>query len=614
MRRRLRRKTHFVKYDHLVALFTQSLKHKKHLGEQTLEIASAFQSHTLLHSDPASFLISDPSKPACLARARLLHVRVINPLSDFPPRIRDYLTTSNVQLGATYATGRLSSASYAKAYAAAASFINASPENITLAASTTQLFRNFSLALLPGLLHSTSASPSGSDGSKQKPSFVISVADHEANIAAWVALAELVGVEVRFWRPEILPADSKSSSGLGATDKINGSDGINGTNKTGSKNPHLTPSTLAPLLSQSTLLVSCTHASNITGTITALPALGHVIRQHAPQALFIVDGVALAPHRPVDVKVLEEAGVDVYAFSWYKVFGPHIAQLWASRRARERIGSLAHWFKRTGVDAPSAPTVPVAKDGDAHAGLNGAEKTAIGDANGHARDAHKDNKTALPPLEEKLGLAGASYELLAALPRITSYIQTTATWPAIVAQEGVLAARLLSHLTSPSRRSVYTVVGDGSADVDTRVPVVSFLVKGRGSKSVVEEVEKKCTVGFRWGHFYSLRLLESLGVEEGMGGKGDGVVRVSLCHYNTVEEVDGFLEVLDGVCCQGREVRSSVRKKRMPKRVSITVSTRIQLLPARALESPNPHRVVSFAFPSSSLRGFRITARRAYFS
>ena len=33
-------------------------------------------------------------------------------------------------------------------------------------------------------------------------------------------------------------------------------------------------------------------------------------------AKLCVDGVALAPHREVDVKALE---VDFYAFSWYKV-------------------------------------------------------------------------------------------------------------------------------------------------------------------------------------------------------------------------------------------------------------------------------------------------------
>lgn len=56
-----------------------------------------------------------------------------------------------------------------------------------------------------------------------------------------------------------------------------------------------------------------------------------------------VDGVAYAPHRPVDVKQL---GVDFYVLSWYKVYGPHVAMLYGSRRAQEggRMRSLGHFF------------------------------------------------------------------------------------------------------------------------------------------------------------------------------------------------------------------------------------------------------------------------------
>ena len=64
-----------------------------------------------------------------------------------------------------------------------------------------------------------------------------------------------------------------------------------------------------------------------------------------------------------------------------------------------------------------------------------------------------------------------------------------------------------------------------------RVPVISFTVRGRGSRGVVEGVEKRSGFGLRWGHFYSKRLVEEvLGVEG-----GEGVVRVSLVHYNTGE-------------------------------------------------------------------------------
>jgi selenocysteine lyase/cysteine desulfurase len=45
--------------------------------------------------------------------------------------------------------------------------------------------------------------------------------------------------------------------------------------------------------------------------------------------------------------------------------------------------------------------------------------------------------------------------------------------------------------------------------------------------------------GIRWGTFYSNRLIEYLGL-----AAQDGVVRVSLVHYNTLEEVDRLIQVL----------------------------------------------------------------------
>ena len=49
-------------------------------------------------------------------------------------------------------------------------------------------------------------------------------------------------------------------------------------------------------------------------------------------------------------------------------------------------------------------------------------------------------------------------------------------------------------------------------------------------------------IAIRFGHFYAARLIEQLGLTE-----RDGVVRVSMVHYNTLEEVDRLLSVLDGI-------------------------------------------------------------------
>lgn len=206
-----------------------------------------------------------------------------------------------------------------------------------------------------------------------------------------------------------------------------------------------------------------------------------------------VDAVAYAPHRPIDIKDLD---VDIYAFSWYKLFGPHIAQLYCKRQAQDSaMSSLGHFFK--------------------------------------------DGWT----LEEKLGLAGGSYELVQALPIVVQYLREIG-WTGMIAQEEALARTLIDYLNS--KPDVYTIYGEPNSDREKRVPVISFRIKGRSSQDVVEKVERWSEFGFRWGHFYSKRLVdEVLGLQEG------GVVRVSMLHYNSVEEVKAYIEALDKEVCGG---------------------------------------------------------------
>ena len=84
------------------------------------------------------------------------------------------------------------------------------------------------------------------------------------------------------------------------------------------ENPKLEASDLEELLSEKTALVTCTHASNILGTIHDIKAIAQAVHT-IPGAMLCVDAVAYAPHRKVDVKDL---GVDFYSFSWYKVHTP----------------------------------------------------------------------------------------------------------------------------------------------------------------------------------------------------------------------------------------------------------------------------------------------------
>ncbi|KAI1828152.1 aminotransferase class-V [Xylaria intraflava] len=369
--------------------------------------------------------------------------------------IRDYLSRNNVQLGASYKTGKLSTERYDAGFTAGARYINANESEIVFGASTTQLFRNVSFAL----------------DFEKGDEIIVSSIDHEANIAPWVDLAARQKLVLKWWTPSLTASSSAS---------------LNNTNP----NPQLLPSSLNPLLTSRTRLVACTHASNILGTINPIASIAAAVRAGpSPDALVVVDGVSYAPHRPIDVRAL---GVDVYAFSWYKVYGPHIAMLYASPRAQAQMRSLGHFFKK---------------------GVTLEEK-----------------------IHQTVGLAGASYELMASIPAVTAYLEPS-QWPAMMAQEQNLQAAVLSYLTS---RPDVTIYGDAGSDAEKRVPTISFVVAGRKSQDVVVAVESATNFGFRWGAFYSERLIKGL-----LGLDDDGIVRVSMVHYNSLEEVERFIDAME---------------------------------------------------------------------
>ncbi|PYI02979.1 PLP-dependent transferase [Aspergillus sclerotiicarbonarius CBS 121057] len=356
--------------------------------------------------------------------------------------VTSYLSKTNVQLGATYNISKVSTASYGHGYEAAAKFINAKPEEISLGVSTTQLLHNLSTAIdfQPG------------------DELIVSMLNHEANSAAWDRIARRLGLTVKWW---------------------------------GAANPHnpvCDPSDLKQLMSEKTRLVACPHASNITGTITNVKEIAKIVHQ-APRALLCVDGVALAPHRQVDVKDLD---VDFYAFSWYKVYGPHIAQLYAASRIHDQINPLCHYFKTTET------------------------------------------------LDLKLNLASANYELTQSIPRVLDYFgpDFSATWDQMATYEEKLQKILLDFLNSNDRVTIY---GEPSANKELRVPVISFTVKGIKSQALVEEVEKRSPFGFRSGHMYSHRLLKDI---ISLDDVEDGVVRISMLHYNTEDEITSLVELL----------------------------------------------------------------------
>ncbi|KAI4193914.1 MAG: hypothetical protein LQ350_008074 [Teloschistes chrysophthalmus] len=266
-------------------------------------------------------------------------------LSDAINSIRTYLEETNVQLRASYNVGQKATEKYNEGFKAAAEYMNANVDEIVIGPSTTQLFANLSQAFALSF-------PADSE-------IICSSIDHEANISSWVRLSKIRNLKLKWWTPSAKdPSDLK-----------------------------LTPENLRPLLSEKTKMVTCTHISNILGTIHDIKAIADEVHK-IPGAVLCVDGVAYAPHREVDVKALG-------------VYGPHIAVLYASQAAQQNLSSLGHYFH-----------------------------------------------TPADTLATKLRLAAASYELVGTIPSILSYFgpDRKETWSAIATHEEKLQSILLDYL------------------------------------------------------------------------------------------------------------------------------------------------------------------------
>jgi cysteine desulfurase family protein (TIGR01976 family) len=260
---------------------------------------------------------------------------------------------------------------------------------------------------------------------------------------------------------------------------------------------------LEPLLSEKTRLVAFTHASNILGTINPVKEITQLV--HSYGAKVCIDGVAYAPHRLIDVQDLD---VDFYALSFYKVYGSHYALLYGKQEHLLAMPGLNHYFI-------SQTDIPY--------------KFQLGNVN------FELSYGMLGLCDYLSELAQHTYNEQAALDLRSRMVQA---FEAISVQEEELGDRFLKYLTSkPNVR----IIGQPEASRTSRVPTISFVVEGVHSETIPLQVDKH-NIGIRFGDFYAKRLIESLGLD-----KQGGVVRVSMVHYNTFEEVDRLIQVLEPI-------------------------------------------------------------------
>ena len=102
--------------------------------------------------------------------------------------------------------------------------------------------------------------------------------------------------------------------------------------------------------------------------------------------------------------------------------------------------------------------------------------------------------------------------------------------------EEFLSKKVLDYLNA---RNDIRIIGPREYSKDIRVPTIAFVKENSDSQAITQKTDEH-KVAIRWGNFYARRLID----DHGFAGQ-NGVVRISMVHYNTLEETDSLLKALD---------------------------------------------------------------------
>lgn len=301
---------------------------------------------------------------------------------------------------------------------------------------------------------------------------VVTNQDHEANSGVWRRKAEEKEVKICEWRVD-------PESGL------------------------LNPEDLNALVNENTRWVFFPHCSNIVGTANPVADITKQIKNNSSAKVF-VDAVAYAPHYISDLKAL---GIDCYAFSLYKIFGPHQSLMYVNQELTSSLAPQCHYFNTDYERKLFNPAGPQ------HAQV--ASCAGVIDYFNQLHQHHYGNDADTTPPQRMVDLCGL-----------------------ILAHENELAEPILDFLSNNKNARL---IGKTHTRDNDRAPTIAFIPL-RQSASAVSSKIQDMGIGCESDHFYAHRLLTDIGVNT-----DDGVVRISLVHYTSQQEVDRILVALDTV-------------------------------------------------------------------
>ena len=263
---------------------------------------------------------------------------------------------------------------------------------------------------------------------------------------------------------------------------------------------------LENLLSDKTKLICIGGASNLLGTINDIKSICKIAKK--ANALTYIDAVQLAPHVSIDVQDID---CDFLVCSAYKFFGPHQGILWGKRKL---LKSLSPYKVRPATSELPGCFETGTQSHEGMAGTTAAVNYFAWIGREYAETYQIENKYK----NERTKFVHAALDYL-------------------FEYEKLLTIDLIEGLQNIKNVQVQGITEKNA--LNRRLPTVSFSVIGLSPSLIAEELAKENI--FVWsGHSYALEVVRSLNLlDEG------GVLRTGPVHYNTINEVHEFLEILD---------------------------------------------------------------------
>jgi selenocysteine lyase/cysteine desulfurase len=364
-------------------------------------------------------------------------------------RLLEFYTKTKVQPYYPFPASMEAGRKMDEAYTQLSAYLNVGEDELHFGPSTSQ-----NVYVLANALR-----PMWTDGDE----IIVSCQDHEANAGAWRRLADR-GIVVKEWH-------------------------IN--EKTG----RLYVDELHKLISARTKMIAFPHASNVVAHINPVREIADIA--HRAGAIAVVDGVSYAPHGLPD---LTELGADIYLFSLYKTWGPHLGAMFVKRELMRKTANQSHFFNEGHVRNVLTPAGPDHAQIAAAAGV----ASYLDAVYSH----HFDEEVAAPEKGRRLHKLFSDYEKTLLTP-------------------------LLDFLKS--RDDVLII---GPDDPEIRAATVTILPKKKSVAEVTAALaEQKLMVGS--GNFYGVRPLTEMNID-----LDTGAIRMSFVHYTTMGEIDHLIRGL----------------------------------------------------------------------